>query len=799
MIRLQIEVQFPRVVGIKGILGLMALLLFSLWYPLAAQSSKATTTLYGTVIDEHAEPLVGATVAIESLSMGTMTDAKGKFTLEGVPTGVQTYTIRYIGYRTLTKKIALKRGEQRRIVFELLPEDQMLSEVMITAKGKARKIQEQAMPVSVISMAQLQGTVSDIEGILAKTVGVSIRSAGGVGSASRINLRGLEGKRIGMYIDETAITDQSDFVNINDIPVDMIDRIEIYKGIVPAKFGGSSMGGAVNIVTREYPERYADLSYMLESFNTHKGQLVLKRNLKDTGIVLGAGGGITYSQNNYMMESPYVEGLKIKRNHDRFRKIVSGGSIKATKWWFDKIELEPSYISTYQQVQGIQYDIRHAYTKSDLFILGGKLEKENFFLDGLDFDMSTGFGYSWYSLVDTAKTWYDWDGVGRDTPSVYGGEILDKRYPAFSHNRKLTFANKLNLEYIISENHSVNLNSVITVANGWPCDSLKEKELGKKIDFDSHMKSWVAGLTYDFRTSEDRFLNSLTGRYYLYTMKTKSRNIYQSTPPEDIAIRKSSFGFSDAMRYRFTPTLMAKLSGGYDVRIPAENELLGDGNMITASPQLIPERNLSLNLGLLLNMIGEHPSNLQIELSGYYMYLKDMIRYVKGFLGAQYQNFGEMRTLGAEFEVKADLLPWLFAYGNVTYQDLRDTRKFVENSNIPNPTKGLRMPNIPFFMANAGVEFHKENLFGGQGHNSRLFADFAFVEEYFYDFEFSELGKRRIPRSATLDLGFEHSFMNQRIFISGQVKNLTNTKLMSEFNRPLPGRSFWVKLRYVFK
>lgn len=34
---------------------------------------------------------------------------------------------------------------------------------MVTAKGKARKIQEQAMPVSVISMAQLQGTVSDIE------------------------------------------------------------------------------------------------------------------------------------------------------------------------------------------------------------------------------------------------------------------------------------------------------------------------------------------------------------------------------------------------------------------------------------------------------------------------------------------------------------------------------------------------------------------------------------------------------------------------------------------------------------
>lgn len=778
---------------------IIVILLFTLVKPLCAQQKKIGATLYGTVIDEHATPLVGATVAIESKSLGAMTNAQGQFTLEGIPSGVHTFTIRYIGYRTITKKITLAKGERKRAVFELLPEDKMLSEVMVTAKGKARKIQEQAMPVSVISMAQLQGTVSDIEGILAKTVGVSIRATGGVGSASRVNLRGLEGKRVGMFIDETSISDQSDFLNINDIPVDMIERIEIYKGIVPAKLGGSSMGGAVNLVIREYPERYADVSYTLESFNTHKGQVVLKRNLKDTGLVIGAGGGITYSDNNYTMESPYIPGLKIKRQHDKYRKIVSGGSLKATKWWFDKIELEPAYISTYQQLQGIEYDIRQAYTKSDLFILANKLKKTDFFLEGLDFDMSTGVGYSRYSLVDTAKTWYDWDGKEYATPSIYGGEILGNSYPSFSKNKKFTFANKLNLEYILSENHSVNFNSVVTMAYGWPLDSLKVKGLGKQIDFNSSMKSWVAGLTYDFRTSGDRFLNSLTGKYYLYTMDTKSINIYQTTPPEDIAIRKSSFGFSDAMRYRFTPTLMAKLSGGYDVRIPAENELLGDGNMITASPQLIPERNLSFNMGLLLNMVGEHPSNLQVELSGYYMYLKDMIRFVKGFLGAQYQNFGEMRTLGAELEVKADLFPWFFAYGNVTYQDLRDTRKFVENSNIPNPTRGLRMPNIPFFMANAGIELHQENLFGGAGHNSRLFADFAFVEEYFYDFEFSGQGKRRIPRSAVLDLGVEHSFMNQRIFISGQVKNLTNRKLISEFNRPLPGRSFWIKLRYVFK
>ena len=109
------------------------------------------------------------------------------------------------------------------------------------------------------------------------------------------------------------------------------------------------------------------------------------------------------------------------------------------------------------------------------------------------------------------------------------------------------------------------------------------------------------------------------------------------------------------------------------------------------------------------------------------------------------------------------------------------------------------MPNIPYFIANAGLEFHKENLFGGKDQNTRFFADMAFVEEYLYDFEITDDVKRRIPRNTTIDLGFEHSFLYQRLFISGKIKNVTDAKVLSEFNQPLPGRSFGIKLRYIFR
>ena len=753
----------------------------------------------GMVVDDSGdEPLPGAAVFVEELKRGTATDGRGEFSFPDIPSGTYTLTVRFMGYHAKTRKVTVGNGKGGKTVIRLEADSKSLGDVVVTGKSEARRIREQAMPVSVISMSQLQGTVSDVQGILAKTVGVAIRSSGGVGSTSRLSVRGLEGKRIGFFIDETPLNDQSDFIDLNDIPIDMIDRIEIYKGVVPAKFGGSSMGGAVNIVIREYPDRYADVSYTLESFNVNKAQTVFKRNLRDAGLVFGIGGAYTYADNDYTMESPYVKGLKIKRNHDNFRKLVVGGSIKARKWWFDEVEFEPVFIDTRKEIQGIETDIRQAHTRSRLYVLSSKLEKDNFLLEGLDFDMSTAIAHTQYEVVDTAKVWYDWEGNPYPTPSPFGGE-LDTRYASESKNRKTTLVNKLNMEYLIGRNHSVSFNSVFTLADGNPSDPMKEKSIGKKVDFDSRMRSWVGGLTYDFRTTDDRFLNSLTTRIYWYSMKTSFQNIYVNTPAEDISLNKSSVGFSDAMRYRFTPSLMAKLSGGYDVRIPAENELLGDGYTITPSEKLLPERNLSANAGLLYDLTGRHPSNLQIELGGYYMYLKDMIRFTKGILGAQYQNFGEMRTLGAELEIKADIFPFLYGYGNVTYQDLRDVRKHEEGSSLPNATKGKRMPNIPYFMANAGVEFHRENLFGGKGQNTRLFADMAFVEEYLYDFEITENVKRRIPRSTTFDLGFEHSFMNQRLFISGKIRNLTNATVLSEFNRPLPGRSFGIKLRYIFR
>ena len=752
--------------------------------------------IVGVVVDDSGEgPLPGATIFIEELKKGKVSDKHGEFSFPDIPFGTYSLTVKFMGYRTTVKKVTVGKESVKSTVIRMKSQSQSLEEVIVMGKSEARKIREQAMPVTVYSMSQLQGTVNSVEDILAKTIGVTIRSQGAVGSASRLSVRGLEGKRIGFFIDEVPMNDNSDFIDINDIPIDMIDRIEIYKGVVPAKFGGSAVGGAVNIVIKEYPPRYLDASYSFGSFNTHKASSVFKRNLVKQGIELGAALMYTHSDNDYRMELPQNKGKFVKRDHDKFNQLGGGISMKARKWWFDEMELDFEFIRNDKQIQGIVENIRSANTRAGAYNAGIDLKKKDFFFEGLDFDSGTGYAYSTYNFTDSAKIRYDWEMNPYPPVSAYGGEL--GVLPSLMEIRKHYIGNKTNLNYIINEQHAVNLNSLFKWALGRPSDPLLDKAVGRQINFDSRMTSWVMGLGYEYKSPRDRLLNTLTGKYYYYSMDTKIGDVWNPVPKE-VDMKQHSWGISEALRYRFTKELMGKFSVGYDVRLPTEEELIGNGFLIAPSGDLKPERGTNANIGLLYDKkIGN--GLLQVEVNGFFSYLQDMIRYTRNFVQGKYTNFGEMRSLGIEAEVKADVTRWLYGYANVTFQDLRDTRKYEPTSGALNPTKGLRMPNIPYLMANAGLEFHKENLFGGKGQNMRLFTDGSFVEEYFFDFEVSQHQEKRIPRSFKLDLGLEYSIMNGALTFSAKVSNLTDARIFSEFNYPLPGRALTCRIRYVLK
>jgi len=742
------------------------------------------------------EPLVGVTVYNQTLKTGTTTDKNGYFQMS-LAKGKYLIDFSFVGYNKKSEEVTIKDREKRLKVI-LQETSSEIASAIITAKSEARQVREQAMPVAVISMKEIQGSVSDINEVLEKTAGVKLRRSGGEGSVSRISVRGLEGKRIGFFIDETPMTENSEFVDINDIPVEFIERIEVYKGVVPAKFGGSAVGGAVNIVIKDFPPRYLDLSYSLKSYNTQKVSAVTKINNQDRGVEFGFGGFYTYADNNYKMKNPYKNGLEVERDHDRFEKKVIGAPVKLTKLWFDEINIEPVFMQTQKQIQGIRHNIQHAETGNDTYIIATGFEKNDFFLSGLDFDFDIGYVYSENTFVDTSMQRYFWDLSTYEAATKYGGEIGEDANNADVY--KQSISNKLNLNYLFNGCHALNLNMQYNFAYGNPRDPLKELSVSYKTSYPSYMNSLVTGLTHEMHSRTGRFLSALSAKYYFYDMDTKNVKDMNAQTPEKVDVHKHDWGISYSFRYKFSTQFLAKFSAAYDVRLPAEDELLGDGFMIVPATDLTPERNRNMNLGIMYDKLFVNESRLQFEANVFANKLTNMIRFAPGGnLQAMYVNFGEMRTLGADAEVKWDANDMLYMYANITYQDLRDTREYEPDRDVKNHNKGDRMPNIPYLYSNAGIELHKQNLFGGKGQNSRLMVDASFVEEYYYSFKESAFEEEMIPQAFTVDVGLEHSFKNQQYILGLQVNNVGDADIISEFKRPLPGRTYAIKLRYILK
>jgi len=653
--------------------------------------------------------------------------------------------------------------------------------------------------VSLVGERQLQGTASSLNEVLNRVAGVTIRSTGGVGSPSRISVRGLEGKRMGLFVDEAAIGQFSNFVNLDDIPTDMIERVEIYKGIVPYRLGGDALGGAVNVVVKDYPPRYLDASYEYGSVNTHRFNSVFKRHDAKTGLEWGAGGLYVHSDNDYEMTLHHQGDIRVRRNHDAFTKAVAGGSLKATKWWFDELKLEAIATLTRQELQGIELDYQHAFNHARSILGSVTAKRQNFFVKGLDFDLSAAVNVGNYGQVDTAHVVHGWDGTTRRSQSPYGGETMN--FPSDSHNSTLNWVSKLNMNYELSENHLVNLNVYGSGTALHPENAVMDRALGYRVGYDSRLNSITTGLSYDAFFFNRRLQTALTLKNFYINSRGQHLENYFLNQLKPIYIDRVEWGANFAVAYRPIQEWLFKAAVSSEVRIPSSEELIGNGYTIVPSPELKPERNNSLNLGVLYHKNLERGGMFEAELNVFASQLTDMIRFTPGMIPstARYANFGAVNSKGVEGEVKGDFTPWLYAYVNATWQDLRDVRQFIPETKVPNPSYEKRIPNVPYLMANGGLELHGKNWFGGKGQNTRILLDASYIHQYFYDFELSRFQDRKIPTSLTCDAAIEHSFDNNRWTLTFKLRNLTNREVVSEFNRPLPGRNFSIKLRYLFR
>ena len=127
-----------------------------------------------------------------------------------------------------------------------------LDPVVITAARLEQQLSEVIPSVSVINREQIEESQAlDLAGLLMGEPGFEIGRNGGPGATTSIFLRGMSSVNSAVFIDGVrAPTDRIGFFNFADIPLNIIDRIEIVRGNLGSLYGESAIGGTVNIFTR---------------------------------------------------------------------------------------------------------------------------------------------------------------------------------------------------------------------------------------------------------------------------------------------------------------------------------------------------------------------------------------------------------------------------------------------------------------------------------------------------------------------------------------------------------------------
>ena len=776
----------------KRVLIVSILLLWA--YPMFAQQHSIEIK----VIDaENGNSIEFATVQWKGLNdpsykNGTTTNRKGVARLNIHAHQKLVLRVSYVGYQTITDTIT---ANEKRHTLKLRPESTELANVVVFGKTKAQVIRESPEAVSVINAKELQGRSVSLETILNKTIGLKVGQTGGLGSSSRIIVHGLEGNRIQILWDGIPMNTSDGAFSLDEIPIDIIERIEVYKSIIPARFGCDGLGGAVNIVTKEFSTDYLDASYELGSYQTHKGSVFSRKNFPKSGILLGAGGYYTSAKNDYSFRVPERENLLVKRDHDRFCSYMLKGKVAFTKLWFDEISTEFGYYNRFNEIQGVLKNIQHAENKSGMFMLESKLIKSGMLNNRLNFESHFSLSHTTNNFVDTARVNHDFEGNIYPSPNGQGetGDV-----PHNSNDKGLEINERINLDYKLSTNHSLNLNTLINYARRQPSDDIASQHAGFIIGgFPSKKTSIVSGLTWEAKLFGRKLTNMFSAKYFHLHSEIEDLTSYEMIEaPKKKSNTTSQIGWIEAMKYEPFRGFHLKVSYQRAIRLPNSQELFGDGIITFPAAGLKPEKSHNFNLGFLIDkndVLGL--SRLQFEVNGFYMQVSDMIKLMKQHMAAGYVNAEKVHIKGIETELKLDISPTVYAYGNLTYQDVRDVLDYLPGTQAPNPTKGLRLPNIPYLFANFGAEYHSDRLF--KNWYVKAFWDGKFTEEFFYFWELTKLQKRRIPRSFVNDIGLLLTYKN-KYSIALECHNLMNKEVWDQFRQPLAGRTFHLKFRYVF-
>ena len=212
--------------------------------------SQRNVTLSGYVSDlESDESLIGVSVLLPELNTGTITNEYGFFSLT-LPAGVYTVQIRYLGFETLTRELSLNEDVNEN--FELTPQAEVLDEVIVEENIELLNVRNPQMSVNKLAIntiKKIPAVLGEVDVIKSITLLPGVTNAGE--GASGFNVRGGAADQNLILLDEAILFNSSHLFGFFSVfNPDAIKDIQLYKGGIPASYGGRA-SSVLNIYQKE--------------------------------------------------------------------------------------------------------------------------------------------------------------------------------------------------------------------------------------------------------------------------------------------------------------------------------------------------------------------------------------------------------------------------------------------------------------------------------------------------------------------------------------------------------------------
>jgi hypothetical protein len=370
--------------------GVIFLLFVGLW-----GQAQNRFTISGEVLDaESQETLIGVTLLVPELNTGTVTNAYGFYSLT-LPEGEYSLVVQYLGYKTQMLSLSINQGSKLDIRLEIASET--LEEVVVTDDIERINIKKPEMSINRLSASTIQQTpVVFGEPDVLKTIQLlpGVTSAGE--GASGFNVRGGAADQNLILLDEASIYNSSHLFGFFSVfNPDAIKDLRLYKGGIPAKYGGR-VSSVLDIYQKEGNK---------EDFKLNGGiGLVASRLLVEGPIGKGSflvGGRGTYAHlflkatDNPNSAYFYDLNTKISFPVNKNNKIFLSGYFGR-----DVFDVDGSFVNTYGNAV---FNLRWNHLFSDRLFSNLSLIYSDYYY-GLLLDFA---GFDWNSGIQNTNLKYD--------------------------------------------------------------------------------------------------------------------------------------------------------------------------------------------------------------------------------------------------------------------------------------------------------------------------------------------------------------------------------------------------------